>query len=334
MSSFLDIAYGSVNYNNDDESKTRYMRKKLHPLSNLPFDVPRNLLVEKYCKLLEMVNDLNNRLMNNDKEREIQRLTKLVENLRGESIKNNELINQLRQNQFNSSAPSRVVVSRVPAPASTVPFHIIQECETLRERCNFLEKNNQILTNEINVTKKEALQEIVALKKQKACDNEFIKKNREKRKRQKLEEDAFSLQQLSFNKFNINNTTKLMLTPIPRIAYKLKTRLIAYISKNRIDYIDQLSAIQGFGKKRLKILKAISFGNIEAINLDIKQPFDEEFPPHEELPPDENLPPSRSKLNEIVDEILSPNLSTLDEEPNNSILSSLIKVIGSFFKDK
>jgi hypothetical protein len=36
--------------------------KTIHPLSKLPYNIPRDILVEKYCRLLELNNNMKNEI--------------------------------------------------------------------------------------------------------------------------------------------------------------------------------------------------------------------------------------------------------------------------------
>jgi DNA uptake protein ComE-like DNA-binding protein len=264
MTSFTDIAFGSDRYivpeknipvlDTVSEPKgTRTVsqvtsstpngnKRTLHPLSNLPFDVARDVLAEKYCKMLVLFKQ---------HERDIRQL---------------------------------------------------------RKRCNFLENNNQILTNEINETKNQATKEIEALKLQKVRNNETNRKFRQIRRQQRVVRDAAYLSSFLHNKKDINNLKDVMLTPIPGIGYRLKQRLIAYLSQNHLNHIDELKGIvEGFGKKRLEILKAVFFCGVDELAGDSDNgcnlPFDD---------CDYNLPN--------------------DEQPDKYILGNLVNSLNNFCK--
>jgi hypothetical protein len=85
MTSFSDIVFRE-----HTTEKKKY--KTIHPLSNLPINVPRDLLIEKYCKLLEIVNDLQskNKILTKDN----QILTKDNQKLR-EQCDDSKIIEQI-----------------------------------------------------------------------------------------------------------------------------------------------------------------------------------------------------------------------------------------------
>jgi hypothetical protein len=292
MSSYLDIAYGSDFYTSNQGTNTwkevnnlpdehnlpadtdDIPKRTISPLSNLSIDVSREVLLEKYCKLLEFLKKVNGENRKLKEEKENGKQNKIIEQLMKKCNEKDEIIRKLQLQQFSSHVGSDSPV--LPTNKEVVHQHIIKEVETLRKRCDFLENNNQMLINELNENKKE---ENNKLNQQKLQDNEIKKKLMQIRRQQRADRDANYLKNLSLNKKDINNVTNIILTHIPGIAYNLKQRLIAYISKTRINHIEELKGkIQCFGKKRLEILKAIFFcGRNGHTNQDIELPHNEDF---------------------------------------------------------
>jgi hypothetical protein len=334
MASFLDIAFNYTNDNDEDvidhRVKPKHKSKTLHPLSTLPFNVSRELLVEKYCKLLECFRNLESEKIKNvgtnsygepQKDNEIQRLNKLVQSLTKQlNEKDNRICNLQQQLNKSASIPIDTVVKEVPE-------HIINENKVLKQRCYFLENNNHILTKEIEENKKISDQ---ALNLRNIASNEAKKKIRMIRKQQKTNY-LYYCSQLKYKK-NINNLKNIMLTPIPGIGYKLKQRLIAYISQNRICHIEELKGkIEYLGKKRLEILKTIFSCNPNTNN---------DFQP-------DNVPPSSNNINEphssrrcisrgcLLVDVNNLPLDIIDENVNdsnlpfdNNILDNLVKSLN------
>jgi hypothetical protein len=277
MTSFLDIMYNRKNdneessltgnipeeefdtesfslleYPNDNSTKT--MKKKtIHPLSTLPDDVPRELLVPKYCKLLELFYQYKTE----------------VEGLRVENQKvikeNQELKKQLESYKILSDTKTFPLDKSSLIESVNIDFHkhisdnnLTPDYLPHRGHKPFEENESDT----VSIPKKDLiiLKNIKASYQLQVEEKENKKVLRQIRRQQKAVKNAKYIESLSHNKLNINDINTWLFTPIPSIGQILKQRLLGYLSKNHINSIDELKGkIYRLGEKRLKQLETIFY---------------------------------------------------------------------------